>query len=176
LSRDPINEEGGLNLYGFVENEPIKKIDPFGLFFWGCSVDPCKDPCGDVLKKDSTIATQAYGFVACCNGKKFSCLAPLGKKRSNNPKAQELIAFCIKLHEDLHHHKIDCTKGGVYRGDFKSGIDGNAEHCIVYEVQLNCLETSKSACGGDLKCVGDIDAEKARVTLQKRLACAEAGL
>lgn len=31
LSRDPIEEEGGLNLYGYVLNDPINLIDPFGL-------------------------------------------------------------------------------------------------------------------------------------------------
>ncbi len=31
LSRDPIEEEGGLNLYAFVSGDPINKIDKFGL-------------------------------------------------------------------------------------------------------------------------------------------------
>jgi hypothetical protein len=30
LSRDPIEEQGGVNLYGFVGNEPTGKCDPFG--------------------------------------------------------------------------------------------------------------------------------------------------
>ena len=30
LSRDPIEEYGGVNLYGFVENNPVSKIDPLG--------------------------------------------------------------------------------------------------------------------------------------------------
>ena len=32
ISRDPIGEEGGLNLYGFVGNSPISKVDPNGLY------------------------------------------------------------------------------------------------------------------------------------------------
>jgi RHS repeat-associated protein len=32
LNRDPLGEEGGLNLYGFVLNDPINTIDLFGLF------------------------------------------------------------------------------------------------------------------------------------------------
>ena len=31
LSRDPIAERGGLNLYGYVGNNPIGSIDPLGL-------------------------------------------------------------------------------------------------------------------------------------------------
>src|SRR5207253_6846394 len=29
-NRDPIGEEGGINLYGFVENDPVNSLDPFG--------------------------------------------------------------------------------------------------------------------------------------------------
>lgn len=32
ISRDPIGERGGLNLYGFVENHPIRFVDPLGLY------------------------------------------------------------------------------------------------------------------------------------------------
>jgi len=31
LNRDPLQEDGGVNLYRFVENNPIVSIDPFGL-------------------------------------------------------------------------------------------------------------------------------------------------
>jgi RHS repeat-associated protein len=31
LSRDPIEEEGGLNLYGYLENKPSEAVDPLGF-------------------------------------------------------------------------------------------------------------------------------------------------
>jgi RHS repeat-associated protein len=34
LSRDPIGEEGGINLYGYVGNDPVNLWDPWGLFKW----------------------------------------------------------------------------------------------------------------------------------------------
>jgi RHS repeat-associated protein len=34
LCKDPIGERGGLNLYGFVGNDPIRRIDPFGLDYY----------------------------------------------------------------------------------------------------------------------------------------------
>ena len=35
LSRDPLGEKGGKNLYGFVENRPMGRTDPHGLFTAG---------------------------------------------------------------------------------------------------------------------------------------------
>jgi len=34
MTRDPIGERGGLNLYGFVGNNPISRFDPWGLWTW----------------------------------------------------------------------------------------------------------------------------------------------
>jgi hypothetical protein len=33
-SRDPIEEEGGLNLYGFIDNSPLDNVDVLGQFSW----------------------------------------------------------------------------------------------------------------------------------------------
>ena len=34
LSRDPIGEEGGINLYGYVGNSPVNRTDPLGLAWY----------------------------------------------------------------------------------------------------------------------------------------------
>ena len=40
LSRDPIAEQGGVNLYGFVRNSPLNYIDPIGRFSLLITFDP----------------------------------------------------------------------------------------------------------------------------------------
>ena len=40
INRDPIEEQGGVNLYGMVSNDPINKIDPFGLDFIALAARP----------------------------------------------------------------------------------------------------------------------------------------
>jgi len=34
VNRDPIGEQGGVNLYGFVSNNPVNATDPLGLHQW----------------------------------------------------------------------------------------------------------------------------------------------
>ncbi|MDD4406130.1 MAG: hypothetical protein PHO36_15385 [Parabacteroides sp.] len=38
MSRDPIEEQGGLNLYAFVNNDPVNKWDKLGLDISGCGI------------------------------------------------------------------------------------------------------------------------------------------
>lgn len=76
-SRDPIEEEGGLNLYGFVENNSIGYIDIKGRFpFPGASsflLWLLED--GEKLKRWSCLCFQAKVECKCCEGegKKESC-------------------------------------------------------------------------------------------------------
>ena len=44
ISRDPIGERGGLNLYGFCGNDPINKWDYLGMIIGGCSCSRAEDP------------------------------------------------------------------------------------------------------------------------------------
>jgi RHS repeat-associated protein len=39
LSRDPIGEAGGINLYGYVGRDPVSRIDPMGLLYIAIRVE-----------------------------------------------------------------------------------------------------------------------------------------
>jgi len=53
LSRDPIAEDGGINLYGYVENNPINLWDPDGL-------KPFGTPGGTTVPEDTL--KEIYGY------------------------------------------------------------------------------------------------------------------
>jgi len=50
-SRDPMREVGGLNLYGFIHNNPTTLWDYLGLSYIGDALDLVNDPSGFLQKK-----------------------------------------------------------------------------------------------------------------------------
>ena len=58
ISRDPIGEVGGLNLYGFVGNEALQHVDRDGRIFWwltGCSARKCRCKKVEVLPSNQMV-------------------------------------------------------------------------------------------------------------------------
>ena len=65
LSADPIGEQGGLNLYGYVGGDPINKFDPSGLASWKNHWDALFTWTGDEFKGSLALGAMATadGFV-----------------------------------------------------------------------------------------------------------------
>ena len=166
INRDPLGEKGGKNLHGFVGNRPSSRLDFLGLRAEapGGPAGHCQDPCGDA-KKNGLDKGDAGGVI-CCKGKKYSCVWTPGK--ATIPKAVAIVTNCITLHENDHHDDIDCPKVWCYgfptRPAFKKGKNANAEECSAYKVELSCLQSNRSQCGGDPLCEQEIDAEIQFVT------------
>jgi len=91
LSRDPVGEIGGLNLYAFVRNDPIDNVDPYGLFKWkGRKIKlptvicgPFDPPCCSKGKcitwaHDKGNKCRTLGSSACLSGCALICTITIG--------------------------------------------------------------------------------------------------
>ena len=73
INRDPVGEDGGMNVSRFVENDPIQKTDPLGL---RCCVT-FRNPC--ILGPTAPAATfvglsaSLSGFLYYCGAWRFTC-------------------------------------------------------------------------------------------------------
>lgn len=115
VNRDPIEERGGVNLYGFVENEPLMRFDRLGL------KTGCKATCG----------TQTDPEKCCCGTKMYSsyeaCCCPETQKVYKKVFAKDMVwkgtctfagvslilkwqGFTCSLISDLNH---DCVKWSI---------------------------------------------------------------
>ena len=100
LSRDPIGEEGGMNLYAYVNNEPIGLIDPFGLdhviFYGGQPVMMKDNPTpGQNPFSDSGYADRFFDAVAKAYADAYKDLAIAAATEGVGgllPKCEKMIA------------------------------------------------------------------------------------
>ncbi len=165
LSRDPIGEEGGNNLYGFVGNNPVNLFDALGLVQTGGplattippSEQPPIHPCTLWLgtKEGRESATvNLLGATICYNGVKYACAYPdkIPQSSAKIPTARQIITLCVQAHEVAHFPeteacRTDCN-GLAYRVDNKSGV----KEMNAYKAELRCLANYIGRCGDDENC------------------------
>jgi hypothetical protein len=142
LSRDPMEEEGGPNLYGFVNNDPTDRIDPLGedenvVEVCYCDLNPPpKEPseeekkftCGDILNLVGNIAI----IVDICDGPSgegfavkagLKCLGKKGGKSAAEYMSHaEKMAKAGEKVKDLQN-KLKAAKGKKCQDALKKEIE-----------------------------------------------------
>jgi RHS repeat-associated protein len=112
LNHDPIQEQGGLNLYEYVQNNPVRYIDPLGLQIPPQVIDEIGqiiDEDGPVIEADTEAAAEATEaeiqnlmqkardlYPKLCN--KFQLHHPIPKYLGGNPD-QTLIELEAPYHQ-----------------------------------------------------------------------------
>jgi len=88
INRDPVGEEGGLNLYEFVQNNPCDRVDPLGLIRFGDENWP-PTPGGPTFFWIDTYFSLGPPGTKCV----FHCIVyGLGPSKDPNPA---LLKFCV---------------------------------------------------------------------------------
>jgi RHS repeat-associated protein len=67
INRDPIEEKGGLNLYGFVGNDGVDYFDLLGNTSYLDDIQNCLDVVG--CADPTPISDGVNGFIYCCRGR-----------------------------------------------------------------------------------------------------------
>lgn len=162
LSRDPIEERGGLSLYGLVDNAPVAAIDNLGRARGG-ELLACVDPCG-AYKRQMLRANPGWaggGGVICCAGTKFICT--WGADAEPNPLVRRIYQKCQRQHETTHLDDVECSEcGGVkpYRPGFKlskQGVQMYMEEMVANAAGKECYLSAKTECGSDVQCLARVD-------------------
>jgi hypothetical protein len=152
LSRDPIAERGGRNLYTFVGNSPIGRTDVLGKF-------GRNDPPSSITK-------------GCCDGKVYDesthCCCS-GKIKERAPKPTGLKRCCLRIPDfPWLHCFIEWPGGsaGLYpeEGSFPEG-DVMSPDPYATDTKKQCTDIEKSECDCDFSalkaCVADVASRQA---------------
>ena len=127
LNRDPIGEEGGLNLYGFVLNDPVNFVDPWGL------IPKCKYKNVDSPWKNFTGETRPQNDIIKIRSKVFppSPFSKPGNKTINYLSIYKIVIYEIEWLEGEYELKqarlwvcYDECGNKVYEGWAPSAVLG----------------------------------------------------
>jgi RHS repeat-associated protein len=129
INADPIEEDGGLNLYGFVYNAPTDLLDLYGLDWWDDWRDWSEgaseafygslaglDPLGLVLIDPDNPNMQGGQYVGLAGG---MCLGGTGEIKAGlaaaKGVAKKALAKCKRIRNPRLHHPWPQYLGGPFK-------------------------------------------------------------
>jgi RHS repeat-associated protein len=106
LSRDPIGEDGGINLYGYVANNPINLWDPFGLDVWHINNSKAVQAPGGPYGHGGAIVGQPGG-----DNFTYHSYAPDGLTEKSFPSLEEAMKYADEQGYDRYSQHQSCEDG-----------------------------------------------------------------
>ncbi len=144
INRDPLEEEGANNLYGFVSNNVVNIVDYLGL--WTC--DQCKDQCDKCFPKPG----DKDQCLRDCQNSKLSMNCGHGP-RSPRGGATGPLPWIIAIRPPSDANGIYTPTSGVFPKDGKKGRDGELVKVNKYNWGLRCgseIHDYSQCCVGSL--------------------------
>jgi RHS repeat-associated protein len=150
-NRDPFDEEGGLNLYAFVGNDPIDYYDRFGL------KRSCDEICKDALT-DPNVSIQGMGGVVCdSDGTKCPCafqfIVPGTTGDIYHPGECPALDDIIKKHEKQHIPQTECkpkNPGEMCRAVYTPKYEPKDKdiHCKLWKQDIKNMDKALKKASG----------------------------
>jgi RHS repeat-associated protein len=128
LTRDPIGEQGGINLYGYVNNNPVNQVDPLGLWSPGahdCMLEHAFN--GEISESDINILKKSSrDFDKAHQGSDDSYMHSMREKGQKTEDA-------IKLRNDFVADRLKQARDANKSGDRNKALKllGEAMHPIM---------------------------------------------
>jgi uncharacterized protein RhaS with RHS repeats len=171
LNRDSVEEDGGLNLYGFTRNSPVSYVDKLGLYCASCQAAQTQPPpaspsdsgCESQLKFDTSspeYLSSVKDLKKKCEGNAGGCSFPDGKVSVKCEKCNSCnwkIVSKINLHCKIY--LADTAKLPIsYHPDSNAALKHEQCHCedwkAAYQTAINEFGAkeygSKSDCDKDV--------------------------
>lgn len=174
---DPLLSSRALHAYDYTTQRPINLVDPRGLQTQRAVSTGRPDDtkcCGEAIRLNLFAQTGAGGIVVCCDGRKVPCAIEYTDPRmsASGRLAQKIWTQCTLGHEKRHIVDLpECTPqcgGPVEPARFPTGWERDFSECLGADIEITCLEKSKSACAGDPICIAALDARRNQAHELKR--------